>query len=69
MSERTAENKKSELTLALVLIVVVAMLGVPFALSLFRESSVLVAGLLQATPFVLIGSAIASMLYVRKNDK
>ena len=69
MSERTEQNKKSELTMAFVIVLVVAMLALPLALSVFRDSVSFVAILLQATPFVLIATAIFGMVYVTKTDK
>jgi|GEM_PF-1763306 len=69
MSERTENNKKGELTMALVVVIVVAMLALPLALSVFRDSVSFVALLLKATPFVLITCAIGGMVYVSKTDK
>lgn len=69
MSERTEQNKKSELAMVLVILVVALALAAPIALSVFRNSVPFVAVLLQAAPFVLISTAIASMVYVAKKDK
>jgi len=68
MSERTKENKKLELMMAPILVFVVAMLGIPFAISLFRDSSA-VAFLIQAVPFVLIATAVGTIMWASKVDK
>jgi len=69
MSERTEQNKKSELTMVFVVVIVVSMLALPLALSVFRDSVSFVALLLKATPFVLMTCAIGGMIYVAKTDK
>jgi len=55
--------------MAIFIIVVVAMLAFPIALSVFRDSVPFVELLLQATPFVLMACAIGGMVYVAKTDK
>ena len=67
MSERTAENTKLELAMGVLLVIVVAMLAIPFAISLFRATP-FVATLLQSVPFVLLTIAIGSMVWATKRD-
>lgn len=69
MSERTEQNKKSELAITTIVLVVVASLALPLAFSSFRDNVSLVAGLLQATPFILLACAIGSVIYASKMDK
>ena len=68
MSERTASNKKLELYMAVILVVVAAMLAVPIAISVFRAIPA-VAFLVQATPFVLITLAVGSIVWAFKKDR
>jgi len=67
MSERTASNKKLELMMAPILVFVVAMLAVPFAISVFRETAV-VAFLIQAAPFALMAAAVGTIMWANKVD-
>lgn len=69
MSERTQENKTAEAKMAYILVLVVAMIALPIALSFLRNHVSVVSFLIQATPFVLIASAIAGLLYSAKIDK
>lgn len=69
MSERTQENKTAEAKMAYILVLVVAMIALPIALSFLRNQVSVVAFLIQATPFVLIVSAIGGLIYSAKVDK
>lgn len=69
MSERTAQNIKGEKKMALIGALVIGMLSVPIALSIFRDVAPIVGFLLKATPFVLMASAIFGMVYMSKTDK
>ncbi len=69
MSERTEQNKSAEAKMAYILVLVVAMIGFPIALSFLKNDFSVVALLLKATPFVLIGCAIGGLIYVSKTDK
>ena len=68
MSERTASNKKLELMMAPIIVLVFAMLAVPFAISVFRETA-FVAFLIQAVPFVLMATAVGTIMWAYKVDK
>lgn len=67
MSERTAGNQKFELTMTIFMVVVIAMLAVPLAISLFKNVPV-VSFLLVATPFVLIAIGVATLVSARKKE-
>jgi len=67
MSERTASNKKLELMMAPLIVLVFAMLAVPFAISVFRETAI-VAFLIQSVPFVLMAVAVASIMWAKRID-
>ena len=67
MSERTETNKKLELSMAVLLVVVVAMLAVPIAVSVFRAIPA-VTFLVQSVPVVLMAVAVGSMLWARKKE-
>lgn len=69
MSERTQENKSAEAKMAYILLIAVAIISLPIALSFLRNDVSIVALLLQATPFVLITCGIGGLIYVSKKDK
>jgi len=69
MSERTQENKSAEAKMAYILLVAVAIISLPIALSFLRNDVSIVTLLLQATPFVLITCGIGGLIYVSKKDK
>lgn len=69
MSERTEQNKTAESKMALLLLIVVAAIAFPIALSFLRNEVSVVAFFIQATPFILIASAIGGLMYSAKVDK
>ncbi|WP_435276504.1 hypothetical protein ACMAZF_05875 [Psychrobium sp. nBUS_13] len=69
MSERTEQNKTAESKMALILLLVVAVIALPIALSFLRNEVSVVAFFIQATPFILIASAIGGLMYSAKVDK
>ena len=69
MSERTEQNKTAESKMALLLLIVVAAIAFPIALSFLRNEVSIVAFFIQATPFILIASAIGGLMYSAKVDK
>jgi len=69
MSERTEQNKKGELMMVVGIFIVVAMLALPIAFSVFRHSITFFALLPKVAPFVLIATAIIGAVYVSKTDK
>lgn len=69
MSERTEQNKSAEAKMAYILVLVVAMIAFPIALSFLKNDVSVVALLLKATPFVLIICAIGGLIHVSKSEK
>jgi len=69
MSERTQENKTAEAKMAYILVIAVAIISLPIALSFLRNDVSVVALLLKAAPFVLIACGIGGLIYVSKKDK
>lgn len=69
MSERTEQNKTAESKMAILLILVVVAIAFPIAFSFLRNNVSVVAFFIQATPFILIASAIGGLLYSVKIDK
>ncbi|MCG7530171.1 hypothetical protein MHM98_02170 [Psychrobium sp. MM17-31] len=69
MSERTEQNISAEAKMGLLLLVVVAAIAFPIAFSFLRNELSVVAFFIQATPFILIASAIGGLLYSAKVDK